>query len=76
MNHELPRCAKLLVTLESKYIGFDVGRAYKAGKKVKVQRDPIDPGQFIIWFGRTEVARIPALRLAQTIEYADGRSEP
>ncbi|MFD1561901.1 hypothetical protein ACFSHT_40675 [Paraburkholderia silviterrae] len=76
MNHEQPRCAKLLVAVESKYVGLDVGRAHKAGKKVKVQRSATEPGQFIIWFGRTEIARISALELAQTIEYIDGRAEP
>ncbi|CAD6559607.1 hypothetical protein LMG28727_06904 [Paraburkholderia kirstenboschensis] len=71
MNYELPRPAKLLVAVESKYLGFDVGRTHKAGKKVKVQRSPADVGLFIIWFGKAEIAKIPALQLTQTIEYTD-----
>ncbi|REE07303.1 hypothetical protein B0G71_7791 [Paraburkholderia sp. BL27I4N3] len=71
MNYELPRSARLLVAVESKYVGFDVGRTHKAGKKVKVQRSPADIGMFIIWFGKAEIARISALQLTQTIEYTD-----
>ena len=71
MSSELPRPAKLLVDVESKYIGFDVGRTHKAGKKVKVQRSPADPCLFIIWFGKAEIAKIRGLQLAQTIEYTD-----
>jgi hypothetical protein len=43
------------------------------GKKVKVQRSPAEPGLFIIWFGKTEIAKVPALQLSETIEYIDGR---
>jgi hypothetical protein len=74
VSHELPRPAKLLVAVESKYIGLDVGRTHKAGKKVKVQRSAADPGLFVIWFGKTEIARIPASQLAQTIEYTNSRA--
>jgi hypothetical protein len=75
MSYELPRPAKLLVEIESKYIGFNVGRTHKAGKKVKVQRSPADPGLFIIWFSKTEIATIAAVQLPQTIEYTDGRAQ-
>jgi len=75
MSYEQPRPAKLLIEVESKYIGFTVGRTHRAGKKVKVQRSPADPGIFIIWFGKAEVAKIPALQLPQTIEYTDDRSK-
>lgn len=73
MSYELPRPAKLLINVDSKYIGLDAGRTHKAGKKVKVQRSPAEPGLFIIWFGKTEIAKVPALQLTQTIEYTDGR---
>jgi hypothetical protein len=75
MSYELPRAAKLLVDVQSKYIGKDEGRMHKAGKKVKVQRSPANPGEFIIWFGKAEVAKIQALELSKTIEYTDGRKE-
>ncbi|WP_233846790.1 hypothetical protein [Paraburkholderia sp. HD33-4] len=74
MTHEQSRPAKLLVAVESKYIGLDVGRTHKAGKKVKVQRSAANPSLFVIWFGKTEIARISASRLAQTIEYTDVRA--
>lgn len=65
------RAAKLLVEVESRYIGFNVGKTRKAGRKVNVQRSQADPDNFIIWFGKAEIASIPALKLAQTIEYID-----
>ena len=73
MSYELPRAAKLKKEITSKYIGLDAGRTHKAGKKVKVQRSPAEPGLFIIWFGKTEIAKVPALQLSETIEYIDGR---
>ncbi|WP_179400675.1 hypothetical protein [Burkholderia guangdongensis] len=75
MSYELPRPAKLLVEVHSKYLGLNAGRTHKAGKKCKVQRSPADPGLFIIWFGKTEIAKVPALQLTQTIEYTDGRKQ-
>ncbi|WP_236002473.1 hypothetical protein [Paraburkholderia elongata] len=75
MSYEPLRPAKLLIEVESKYIGFNVGRKHRAGKKVKVQRSPANPGIFIIWFGKAEVAQVPALRLAQTVEYTDDQSK-
>jgi hypothetical protein len=75
MSYELPRAAKLLVEVQSKYIGKDEGRKHKAGKVVKVQRSPADPGVFIIWFGKAEIAKVPALQLSATIEYTDGRPQ-
>lgn len=74
MSYELPRPAKLKVEVKSKIIGQDAGRLHKAGKNVKVQRSPADPGVFIIWFGKNEVAKVPALQLPATIEYLDGRT--
>ncbi|MEX3953059.1 hypothetical protein AB4Y40_35575 [Paraburkholderia sp. EG287B] len=71
MSGEPLRPAKLLVEVESRYIGFNVGKTHKAGRKVKVQRSQADPDTFIIWFGKAEIARIPALKFAQTIEYID-----
>ncbi|EJO57359.1 hypothetical protein [Burkholderia multivorans] len=75
MSYELPRAAKLLKDVQSKYIGLDAGRTHKAGKKCKVQRSPAEPGLFIIWFGKTEIAKVPALQLSETIAYTDGRPQ-
>jgi hypothetical protein len=75
MSYEVPRAAKLLVQVESKYIGIGAGRTHKAGKKCKVQRSPANPGEFIIWFGKTEYSKVPALQLTQTVEYTDGREQ-
>ncbi|KAK46369.1 hypothetical protein BG58_11130 [Caballeronia jiangsuensis] len=75
MSYELPRPAKLKKEIESKYIGFGVGRTHKVGKKCKVQRSPAEPGLFIIWFGKTEIAKVAALQLTETIEYTDGRPQ-
>lgn len=49
MSYEIPRAAKLLKDVQSKYIGKTDGRLHKAGKAVKVQRSPANPGEFIIW---------------------------
>jgi hypothetical protein len=77
MSYELPRAAKLLKDVQSKYLGKNEGRLHKAGKKVKVQRSPANPGEFLIWFGtgNKEYAKIQALELRDTIEYTDGRHE-
>ncbi|SAK46398.1 hypothetical protein AWB76_00904 [Caballeronia temeraria] len=75
MSYEIPRVAKLKKEVESKYIGLSAGRTHKAGKKVKVQRSPAEPGLFIIWFGKTEIAKVQALDLSSTIEYTDGREQ-
>lgn len=75
MSYELPRPAKLLVDVKSKFIGKDEGNLHKAGKKVKVQRSPANPGEFIIWFGKAEIAKVQALDLRDTIAYTDGRPE-
>lgn len=75
MSYEVPRAAKLLKEIESRYIGIGTGRTHKAGKKVKVQRSPANPGEFIIWFGKTEIAKVQALDLISTIQYTDGREQ-
>lgn len=75
MSYELPRPAKLLVQVDSKYLGIGAGRTHKAGKKCKVQRSPADPGVFVIWFGKTEYAKVAALQLTATIQYTDGREQ-
>jgi hypothetical protein len=75
MSYETPRPAKLLIDVQSKFIGKDEGRMHKTGKKVKVQRSPANPGEFIIWFGKAEIAKIQSLELSKTIEYTDGRKE-
>ncbi|MFM0554784.1 hypothetical protein P0D69_28010 [Paraburkholderia sediminicola] len=75
MSYEVPRAAKLLVEVQSKYIGIGAGRTHKAGKRCKVQRNPSNPGEFVIWFGKTEIAKVQALDLTSTIEYTDGRPQ-
>lgn len=77
MSYELPRAAKLLVDVQSKFIGKPDGNLHKAGKKVKVQRSPANPGEFVIWFGagNKEYAKVQAMDLKDTIAYTDGRPE-
>jgi hypothetical protein len=58
MSYEVPRAAKLLVQLDSKYIGIGAGRTHKAGKKVKVQRSPANPGE-LCGSGKRNIARSP-----------------
>ncbi len=75
MAYEVPRAAKLLKEVESKYLGLSVGRTHTKGHKCKVQRSPADPGIFVIWFGKTEYAKVQALDLTTTIQYTDGREQ-
>ena len=75
MSYEIPRAAKLLVAVQTKIIGSNDGRTLKAGKTVKVQRSPAEPGVFIIWASKKEYAKITALQLPETIQYTDGREQ-
>jgi hypothetical protein len=75
MSYAAPRKAKIKVVLTAKVIGTGRTVEYKAGKACQVQRNPGHPGMFIVWFSRTNVAHIPAERLPETIEYADGKPE-
>lgn len=80
MSYEIPRPAKTLVELEGKVLGKDETKKYQAGKAVKVQRDPTNPGQFVIYFeynrgkGVAVFKKIPGSDLNTTVEYTDGRN--
>ena len=79
MAYEIPRPAKLLIAVTAKVVGKTETRDYKAGKKCTVQRDPMAPGNFIIYFennrskGIAIIKKIPGEELRNTIEYTDGR---
>jgi len=76
MSYEVPRKSKLKIDVQSKVIGDPSGgKLYKAGKSCTTQRSPANPGEFIIWFGKKEFAKVQALDLRNTIEYMDGRPE-
>jgi hypothetical protein len=48
---------------------------YKAGKACQVQRNPSNPGMFIVYFSNTNIAQVPAEHLPETIQYMDGKPE-
>lgn len=79
MSYELPRKAKTLVPLTAKVIGKNMTKDYKAGKACEVQRSPMNPGEFIIYFQNTKTAailcKVDAINLVETIEYTDGREQ-
>lgn len=76
MSYAAPRPAKLKIEVTSKNIGKGGAlENHRAGKKVQVQRSPAEPGFFIIWFSKYNIAKIPAEQLQATIEYTDGKPE-
>ena len=75
MSYAAPRPAKLKIQLETKVIGTPTKNMQKIGKKVQVQRNPSQPGMFIVWISKKELAQVPAEKLTDTIEYTDGRPE-
>lgn len=80
MAYEIPRPAKTLKEITAKVVGKDETKTYKAGKAVKVQRDPTNPGQYVIYFennrskGIAIFKKIPSIELQDTIQYTDGRA--
>lgn len=81
MAYENPRPAKLLKAITGKVVGKNEHKEYKVGKACTVQRDPNDPGRFVIYFannpsrGLAIFAKIPGEELRETIQYTDGRPD-
>lgn len=81
MSYEAPRAAKILKPMQGKIVGKAEFKDYKAGKACKVQRDPTNPGQFVIYFeynpskGRAIIAKFDAKELPETIQYTDGKDQ-
>lgn len=79
MSYENPRPAKTLIPIKAKVVGKDEFVDYKAGKACKVQRDPNNGAQFVIYFeynrakGRAIIHKFPAGELPETIQYTDSR---
>lgn len=73
MTYGIARPAKLLVDVEARIIGTGgKTKIYRSGKICRVQRST-DPGLFIIWFRKDQVAKVDAIDLPATIAYTDGR---
>lgn len=75
MSYAAPRKAKTKVSLVAKVIGQGKTVEYKAGKACQVQRNPSNPGMFIVYFSKTNIAQIEARNMPETIQYMDGRPE-
>jgi hypothetical protein len=83
MSYANPRPAKLKAEVNTRTItgnGMPTEGTRKAGEKCMVQRSPMDPGFFLIYFGKKsptkqEYAKIPAESLPDTIQYTDGKPE-
>lgn len=75
MSYAAPRKAKLKLPLTAKVFGQGRTVDYKAGKACTVQRNPSQPGMFIVYFSKTNIAQVPAEKLAESIEYTDGKPE-
>lgn len=75
MSYAAPRKAKIKVAMVAKVIGQGRTVEYKAGKACQVQRNPSNPGMFIVYFSKTNIAQVPAMQLPETIEYTDGKPE-
>jgi hypothetical protein len=79
MSYEIPRPARIKVPIKAKIVGKDEFVDYKPGKVCKVQRDPNNTGQFVIYFeynkakNRAIIAKFDAKDLPETIEYTDSR---
>ncbi len=76
-GYEVPRPGKLLRPMKGKWVGREEYKDFKAGTRVKVQRDPKNFGQFIIFFKYTSTesifAKFDAKDLPETIQYTDAR---
>ena len=73
MSYAAPRKAKTKVEVTAKVIGQGTTTTYKAGKACQVQRNPSNPGMFIVYFTKTNIAQVRAEDLPETIEYTDGK---
>ena len=83
MSYANPRPAKLKAPVDTRTItgnGMPTTGTRAAGEKCQAQRSPTDPGFFILYFGKKtpskqEYAKVPAEKLADTIDYTDGKPE-
>ena len=79
MSYEAPRKAKTLIALTAKVVGQDRTVDYKAGKACSVQRNPSNPGEFVIYFKYTRseaiISKVDAIKITETIQYTDGRDQ-
>jgi hypothetical protein len=79
MSYENPRPGKTLIPIRAKVVGKDEYIEYPVGKVCKIQRDPSNGSQFIIYFkynksqGIAIIHRFPADQLPETIRYTDSR---
>lgn len=83
MSYANPRAAKLKMEVDTKTITGNGNPTFgkrKAGEKCMAQRSPGDIGFFILYFGKRsstkqEFAKVPAEKLADFIQYTDGKPE-
>lgn len=75
MSYAFSRKAKLKISLNAKVVGQGKIVEYKAGEACQVQRNPNNPGTFIVWFSKTHIAQVPAEQLPETIQYMDEKPE-
>ena len=83
MSYANPRPAKLKAQVNTRTVtgnGNPTQGVREVGEKCMVQRSPMDPGFFLIYFGKKspskqEYAKIPAESLPDTIQYTDNKPE-
>lgn len=75
MSYAAARRAKLKIPITAKVIGQGTTVEYKAGRACQVQRNPSNPGMFIVYFSKINIAQVPAEQLSETIHYVDGKPE-
>jgi hypothetical protein len=75
MSYAAARKAKLKISVTAKVIGQGTFVEYKAGEACQVQRNPSNPGMFIVYFSKTNIVQVPAEQLPETIQYMDGKPE-
>lgn len=75
MSYAAPRKARTKKALTAKIIGSNNVVTFEIGKICRVQRNPSQPGLFIIWFSQNKIVQVPAKELPETIEFIDGKPE-
>jgi len=75
MSYAAPRKAKTIKALTAKVIGSNDFVQFKAGTICRAQRNPSQPGLFVIWFSQNKIVQVPAKELPETIEFTDGKPE-
>lgn len=76
--YEAERPAVTLKPIRAKIVGKQEFKDYKVGKKCKVQRDPTNVSQFVVYFENSRskgciYAKFPVNELPETIQYQDAR---